>query len=83
MGVLPEPHGWVLGVVATPARVSETIDLGDRILARVERKGRGETSGLEIDYTFWVLMTFRDGRISRAEWFLKREDALEAARGSG
>jgi hypothetical protein len=28
---------------------------------------------------YWVLVTFRDGKMMRDEWFLTRADALEAA----
>ena len=59
--------------------LTEYRDLGDRIVAfgRIHARGRG--SGLEIDSpTGWVF-TVRRGKVVRAEGFLSRSEALEAA----
>jgi ketosteroid isomerase-like protein len=58
---------------------AEYRDLGDRIVAfgRIHARGRG--SGMEIDSpTGWVF-TARGGRVVKAEGFLNRAEALEAA----
>jgi ketosteroid isomerase-like protein len=40
---------------------------------------RGKASGIEVRYDYWVVFSFRDGEISRVEWFEDRDQALEAA----
>jgi ketosteroid isomerase-like protein len=58
---------------------SEFRDLGDRVLVFGRIHARGRESGLEIDSpTGWVF-TVRNGKLVRAEGFLSREAALEAA----
>ena len=53
--------------------------VGDRIAARMRRKLRGKSSGVEVEYDYWVVFTFRDGMFARAEWFEGRQEALAAA----
>ena len=45
----------------------------------MRRHLQGRASGIEVDYDYWVVFTFRDGLVFRAEWFETREKALEAA----
>jgi ketosteroid isomerase-like protein len=52
---------------------------GDQVAARMRRAMRGQSSGVEVEYDYWVVFTFRDGLFARAEWFENRQDALEAA----
>jgi ketosteroid isomerase-like protein len=59
----------------------ELIDAGrDKIVANQLREMRGKTSGASVAWSFWVVITFRDGRVLRWEWFADRDEALEAAR---
>jgi ketosteroid isomerase-like protein len=59
----------------------ELIDAGrDKIVANQLREMRGKTSGASVAWSFWVVFTFRDGRVLRWEWFADRDEALEAAR---
>jgi ketosteroid isomerase-like protein len=58
---------------------TEFRDLGDRVLVFGRIRARGRESGLELDSpTGWV-STVRDGRLVKAEGFLSRAEALEAA----
>jgi ketosteroid isomerase-like protein len=57
----------------------EVSDGGDRVAARMRRQLRGKSSGVEVEYDYWVVLTFRDGLVARAEWFEDRQEALEAA----
>ena len=59
--------------------LDEVGDGGDRIAARMRRELRGKTSGVELEYDYWVVFTFREGMFARAEWFEDRQEALEAA----
>lgn len=65
-----EPGRWEL---------NEVTDGGDNVAARMQRDLRGKSSGIEVEYDYWVVFNFRDGRISRVEWFENRQEALEDA----
>jgi ketosteroid isomerase-like protein len=59
--------------------LTEFRDLGDRVVAFGHIHARGRESGLELDTeTGWVF-TVRKGKFVRAEGFLSRTEALEAA----
>jgi hypothetical protein len=40
---------------------------------------RGQASGAEVETSAWDVVTFREGRILREQWFLDHAEALEAA----
>jgi ketosteroid isomerase-like protein len=59
--------------------LTEFRDLGDRVIAFGHIHARGRESGLELDSpTGWVF-TVRCGKVVKAEGFLSRAGALEAA----
>jgi ketosteroid isomerase-like protein len=55
-----------------------TLDDG-RILLATRVSARGAGSGVPVEFDRWDLMTIRDGKFSRAEVYLDRDHALEAA----
>jgi ketosteroid isomerase-like protein len=57
----------------------EVIDEDDHVVVRLQREMRGKSSGVEVQYDYWLVLTARNGKALRLEWFEKREDALEAA----
>ena len=63
-----------------PVRNSELLDAGpDKVLTHLRNEARGRASGAEVEVNFWIVTTFREGRIVRDEWFTSRAEALEAA----
>jgi ketosteroid isomerase-like protein len=62
-----------------PYELVEVIDGDDKIVAHQRRDLRGKSSGVEVEYDYWVVLTVRDGKALRLEWFADRETALEAA----
>jgi ketosteroid isomerase-like protein len=58
---------------------SEFRDLGDRVLALGRVRARGRESGVEIDSPMGWVVTTRRGKVLKAEGFLSRDKALEAA----
>ena len=58
---------------------SEFRDLGDRVLALGHVKARGRESGVVLDSPIAFLFTLRGGKAVKAEGFLSRDKALEAA----
>jgi|SRR4051794_24956092 ketosteroid isomerase-like protein len=61
------------------AEPSEILDAGDNVIARVNFRGRGRHSRLEIGLDQFQVWTFRDGKAVRGEAFEDRAEALEVA----
>ena len=59
--------------------LSEIRDLGDRILAVGEMRGRGTESGAEIESPWAFLIQFRNGKATHVRVYLSHAEALEAA----
>jgi ketosteroid isomerase-like protein len=53
---------------------------GDKVLGHQRHQARGRTSGAAVEVDYWLVTTFRDGKVLRDEWFTDRADALEAVR---
>lgn len=60
--------------------VAELIDAGgDKVVLNQRQEMRGKSSGVSVVYDLWLVMTFRNGKIVRGDWFTARAEALEAA----
>ena len=57
----------------------ELLDLGERVLALNRWVARGKGSGIEVETPGGNLLTLRDGRIVRIEFFTNQSKAREAA----
>ncbi len=54
------------------------LDAGrDKVVANQRAETRGKTSGAGVGWSFWVVLTFRDGKVLRLEWFADRTEAFE------
>ena len=51
----------------------------DRVLSIYDARARSKTAQVDMDFHPAHLLTFRDGKVVRAELFLNRVDALKAA----
>ena len=58
---------------------SEIRDLGDRILAVGEMRGRGTESGVEIESPWAFLIQLRNGKATHVRVYLDPKEAVEAA----
>jgi ketosteroid isomerase-like protein len=58
--------------------VEQVRDLGERVAVMLRVRGRGPGSGIEVEYRFVPLLTFRKGRIVRMDRFTEWEEALAA-----
>jgi ketosteroid isomerase-like protein len=59
--------------------VGEVIELGDdKLVFEQQAEMKGAASGARVPWSYWQVMTFRDGKVSRTEWFRTRAEALEA-----
>ena len=62
------------------SEVEEIIDAGeDRVVALLIARARGKASGVPSTQRFAVVFTFQGKRIARADSYLSRAEALEAA----
>jgi ketosteroid isomerase-like protein len=58
----------------------ELVDAGDeRVLAHQRGEMRGKASGAGVVFSYWLVVSFRDGMARRLDWFTDRADALAAA----
>jgi ketosteroid isomerase-like protein len=58
---------------------AEFVDAGaDKVLVHARHDLRGKASGADVEFDYWVVVTSRDGKRLRDEWFVDREQALEA-----
>lgn len=58
---------------------SEVIEGDDKVVVHLTAEMRGKASGAEVAWSFWQVVTFHNGAVSRFEWFAQRDAALEAA----
>jgi ketosteroid isomerase-like protein len=64
---------------SSPFEYVELIDAGnDRVVADMRREVRGKASGASVAWRYWQVVTFRNGKVLRIEWFGERAEALEA-----
>ncbi|MGI9020498.1 MAG: nuclear transport factor 2 family protein [Solirubrobacterales bacterium] len=62
--------------------VIEASDLqanGDTVFARVVQRGDGKASGIEMEMAYFMLISYRAGKIIRMESVIEEAEALEAA----
>ena len=59
--------------------ISEIRDLGDRIVLLGRVRGRGRSSGVEVDEPFGSYTEVREGKATRIDGYLAIEPALAAA----
>ena len=72
-----EQPSWPSGRQSRP---EEVIDLGDRVLVRVQFTGTGRTSGAALTHTSgWLFQLSPRGRIAVHDFYWEWQDALEAA----
>jgi ketosteroid isomerase-like protein len=69
---------WASAFEELEVSAEEFIDAGDRVLVTAYHRGRGRTSGVEVDGRFYEVYTLRDGKVVRVDEYVERADALEA-----
>ena len=58
----------------------ELIDEGtDKIVVNQRREMPAKPTGVGVVWSYWVVFTFRNGKVVCSEWFAARSEALEAA----
>jgi ketosteroid isomerase-like protein len=59
-------------------QAEELIDAGDSVVAAIRQRGTGTESGVETEFRYYQVWTFRGDRVIRFENFRERSEALEA-----
>jgi ketosteroid isomerase-like protein len=80
-GLVEFLDAWTESFASEHVDAEEILDLGDQVLVVIRHSGQGKASGIEIDQRFAMLWTVLDGRATRMEMYVTREEALEAAVG--
>jgi ketosteroid isomerase-like protein len=57
----------------------EFIDFGDKVVGVIRATGVSKLGGIEGEATYAQVETWRDGKIVRIEYFMSKDEALEAA----
>jgi ketosteroid isomerase-like protein len=52
---------------------------GDKVLGHQRHEAHGRTSGANVEIHYWIVMTCRNGKVLRDEWYTDRAEAFEAA----
>jgi len=57
----------------------EVIEAGDdKLVTHVRTEMQGKASGASVVFSYWLVITFRNGKVLRIEYFAERGEALEA-----
>src|SRR3954454_12733827 len=59
---------------------ADAVDVGDTVVTEQRHQARGKASGVEVDWRFGGIWTFRDGKLIRHEAFPSRAKALQEAK---
>jgi len=57
----------------------EIIDAGEKVVIAIRISGRGRGSGIDVEANWFHVVTVRDDKAVRIEWYASRDEALEAA----
>jgi uncharacterized protein len=70
---------WYDGWEHVEDNIEELIDAGEHVIAVVTLRGRGRSSGVEVEWKdSAAVWTIRNGKVIRVVWLPSRETALEA-----
>ncbi len=78
-GFLQWVENWTGAFDEFAMEVEEYIGSGDQIIVRVRQRATGAASGAPVEQTFWILHSFRKGKILRIGIHASQDQALEAA----
>jgi ketosteroid isomerase-like protein len=77
-GVLRWVEDWGAGLPVVSFDLQELIDAGDVVVAVILLKARGRDSSVDVERQDAIVYQFRDGRVTRFDYYNSRQQALEA-----
>jgi ketosteroid isomerase-like protein len=78
-GFLQATADWTEGFSDWAVIPEEFIDAGNCVLARVRQIARGADSGVSVAGEFWFVFEVRGTRVSKISFYIRRDEAVEAA----
>ena len=72
-------NGWVESFDSLTFELVEILDAGDRVMVEFVQRGRPRGGSTPVEVRTWWVTAWREGIPRRAELFLSRRQALEAA----
>ena len=70
---------WVESFEGHTIEATDFIDGGDKVVFAIFQRGRPRKSQVAVEGRWWMVNTFREGRIVRVEVLTNRAEALKAA----
>ncbi len=70
---------WVESFGEHTIEGSDLIDAGDKVFYEILQRGNPPGGQVAVEGRWWIVNTFREGKIARIEAFDERADALKAA----
>ena len=74
---------WGTAWAAYSFEPEEFIDAGDRVVAVIHLKAEGQSSGVELERQDAMVITMRDGKWIRVDYYNDRNQALESVGQTG
>lgn len=77
-GVLQMYADWTTDFDDFEMEALDYDEVGDRVFVEVIQRGRGKASGVMVVGRFWFVYTVAEGKITRLDAYLTREEALRS-----
>jgi ketosteroid isomerase-like protein len=77
-GVLQMYADWTTDFDDFEMEALDYDEVGDRVFVEVIQRGRGKASGVMVVGRFWFVYTLAEGKITRLDAYLTREEALRS-----
>ncbi len=78
-GLLEAIADWTADFDEFSSSTDEFIDAGERVVARMRQRGRGQASGVMVEEDFWCVHMLEGGKQVRFEIYRTKAEALKAA----
>jgi ketosteroid isomerase-like protein len=78
-GVLQMYADWTTDFDDFEMEALDYDEVGDRVFAEIIQRGRGKASGVMVVGRFWFVYTVAEGKITRMDAYLTREQALRSS----
>ena len=78
-GVLQMYADWTTDFDDFEMEARDYDEVGDRVFGEIIQRGRGKASGVMVVGRFWFVYTVAEGKITRMDAYLTREQALRSS----
>ena len=75
-GVLQMYADWTADFDEFEMESVEFTEVGDRVIVEMINRGTGKASGVVVDGRFWFAYTVADGKVTRLDAYLTKDQAL-------